>query len=403
MVMNMIRNDDPHGSGTAELSVGTMVQWMPLFFVRPRESLSLAARTGSWRWSTMLRFRCLNILNFTFEGVEDWELGGGCEKHRGDRVGHVEGAHRVHQRRCHQGQHCLLEQRGCEHPCPRVSQWESWEGPRGVEGGWQISSKETSHASKRGWLRMGMKKKMELLTISIMTQLYFTLKGNTTPPPVWDPNPSWERGWGRSWWWGGDPRRRSVVGGRENPKVSNAPNLLFLVSLRDEHARGSGWRLCLRGFSILLLFFSFSSTSAMGDSQRRGSASGGDWARQIWSCFPRTLQGTSRGGQGITILIHMIMILIFKVSNPLRNRADYDAAQEGIIREVGTFCRCKHPSLVRYPRCSFSPCFCDHIFTWQVLWGGHPSARLELLVGHGVCDWPLPGQTVATARPQVAL
>ena len=58
-----------------------------------------------------------------------------------------------------------------------------------------------------------------------------------------------------------------------------------------------------------------------------------------------------------------IMILIFKVSNPLRNRADYDAAQEGIIREVGTFCRCKHPSLVRYPRCSFSPCFCGHIFT----------------------------------------
>ena len=47
MMMNMIRNDDPHGSGTAELSVGTMVQWMPLFFVRPRESLSLAARTGS--------------------------------------------------------------------------------------------------------------------------------------------------------------------------------------------------------------------------------------------------------------------------------------------------------------------------------------------------------------------
>ena len=36
-----------------------------------------------------------------------------------------------------------------------------------------------------------------------------------------------------------------------------------------------------------------------------------------------------------------------KVSNPVRSRADYEAAQEGIIREVGTFCRCKHPSLVR--------------------------------------------------------
>ena len=36
-----------------------------------------------------------------------------------------------------------------------------------------------------------------------------------------------------------------------------------------------------------------------------------------------------------------------KVSNPVRSRGDYEAAQEGIIREVGTFCRCKHPSLVR--------------------------------------------------------
>ena len=51
----------------------------------------------------------------------------------------------------------------------------------------------------------------------------------------------------------------------------------------------------------------------------------------------------------ITILINLI--IISKVSNPLRNRSDYETAQEGIVREVGTFCRCKHPSLVRYLLC----------------------------------------------------
>ena len=40
-------------------------------------------------------------------------------------------------------------------------------------------------------------------------------------------------------------------------------------------------------------------------------------------------------------------LMAVKVSNPVRSRADYEGAQEGIIREVGTFCRCKHPSLVR--------------------------------------------------------
>ena len=45
------------------------------------------------------------------------------------------------------------------------------------------------------------------------------------------------------------------------------------------------------------------------------------------------------------------LIIISKVSNPLRNRSDYETAQEGIVREVGTFCRCKHPSLVRYLFC----------------------------------------------------
>ena len=45
------------------------------------------------------------------------------------------------------------------------------------------------------------------------------------------------------------------------------------------------------------------------------------------------------------------LIIISKVSNPLRNRSDYETAQEGIVREVGTFCRCKHPSLVRYLLC----------------------------------------------------
>ena len=38
------------------------------------------------------------------------------------------------------------------------------------------------------------------------------------------------------------------------------------------------------------------------------------------------------------------------MSNPLRHSADYSSAVEGMVREVGSFCRCKHPSLVRSVR-----------------------------------------------------
>ena len=74
----------------------------------------------------------------------------------------------------------------------------------------------------------------------------------------------------------------------------------------------------------------------------------------------------------------LILIIIMKVSNPLRTRADYDAAQEGIVREVGTFCRCKHPSLVRYVpfhhicEAAFCTWYIICICTWW-FWGYFPT------------------------------
>ena len=66
-------------------------------------------------------------------------------------------------------------------------------------------------------------------------------------------------------------------------------------------------------------------------------------------------EGSTRGGWSqsrflvffLSVQSFLCLSYALKVSNPVRSRADYEAAQEGIIREVGTFCRCKHPSLVR--------------------------------------------------------
>ena len=67
-------------------------------------------------------------------------------------------------------------------------------------------------------------------------------------------------------------------------------------------------------------------------------------------------EGSTRGGWSQSRFLVLFLSVppsslgltyALKVSNPVRSRADYEAAQEGIIREVGTFCRCKHPSLVR--------------------------------------------------------
>ena len=47
-------------AGIAEPSAGTMVQWMRLFFVQLRGSLSPAVRTGSWRcdcWDKNIEFQ----------------------------------------------------------------------------------------------------------------------------------------------------------------------------------------------------------------------------------------------------------------------------------------------------------------------------------------------------------
>ena len=45
--------------------------------------------------------------------------------------------------------------------------------------------------------------------------------------------------------------------------------------------------------------------------------------------------------------IYKNMVVAVKVSNKI-SKDDYDNTEEGIIREVGSFCRCKHPTLVRY-------------------------------------------------------
>ena len=96
---------------------------------------------------------------------------------------------------------------------------------------------------------------------------------------------------------------------------------------------------------------SFRSEKTLGDSQRGGSTARRDRSRQIWGCVQRTLQGAGGGSEGISsfssVQSFLCLSYALKVSNPVRSRADYEAAQEGIIREVGTFCRCKHPSLVR--------------------------------------------------------
>ena len=97
--------------------------------------------------------------------------------------------------------------------------------------------------------------------------------------------------------------------------------------------------------------FSFRSEKTLGDSEGGGSTAGRDRSRQIWGCVQRTLQGAGGGSEGISsfssVQSFLCLSYALKVSNPVRSRADYEAAQEGIIREVGTFCRCKHPSLVR--------------------------------------------------------
>ena len=97
---------------------------------------------------------------------------------------------------------------------------------------------------------------------------------------------------------------------------------------------------------------SFRSEKTLGDSQRGGSTARRDRSRQIRGCVQRALQGAGGRSQGISSFFSSVQSFLclsyaLKVSNPVRSRADYEAAQEGIIREVGTFCRCKHPSLVR--------------------------------------------------------
>ena len=96
---------------------------------------------------------------------------------------------------------------------------------------------------------------------------------------------------------------------------------------------------------------SFRSEKTLGDSQRGGSTARRDRSRQIWGCVQRALQGAGGRSEGISsfssVQSFLCLSYALKVSNPVRSRADYEAAQEGIIREVGTFCRCKHPSLVR--------------------------------------------------------
>ena len=45
--------------------------------------------------------------------------------------------------------------------------------------------------------------------------------------------------------------------------------------------------------------------------------------------------------------IYKEKVVAVKISNKL-TRQEYSRAEEGIIKEVGSFCRCKHPALVKY-------------------------------------------------------
>ena len=55
-----------------------------------------------------------------------------------------------------------------------------------------------------------------------------------------------------------------------------------------------------------------------------------------------------RGRYGVVFRgIYKRKVVAVKVSNKI-SREEFSRREEGIIKEVGSFCRCKHPSLVRY-------------------------------------------------------